>query len=88
MKYYQELTAIENVSIDLESLLAVVIAVTEATPSMPTEKVQMAMYNIENQLTNLDSVFKNRFIDLWDVIKEDSIKEEKIENKKPKKSKK
>jgi hypothetical protein len=88
MKYYQELTAIENVSIDLESLLAVVVAVTEATPSMPTEKVQMAMYNIENQLTNLDSVFKNRFIDLWDVIKEDSIKEEKIENKKPKKSKK
>jgi hypothetical protein len=88
MKYYQELTAIENVSIDLESLLAVVIAVTEATPSMPTEKVQMAMYNIENQLTNLDSVFKNRFIDLWDVIKEDSIKEGKVENKKPKKSKK
>jgi hypothetical protein len=88
MKYYQELMAIENVSIDLEGLLAVVIAVTEATPSMPTEKVQMAMYNIENQLTNLDSVFKNRFIDLWDVIKEDSIKEEKIENKKPKKSKK
>jgi hypothetical protein len=88
MKYYQELTAIENVSIDLESLLAVVVAVTEATPSMPTEKVQMAMYNIENQLTNLDSVFKNRFIDLWDAIKEDSIKEEKIENKKPKKSKK
>ena len=88
MKYYQELTAIENVSIDLESLLAVVIAVTEATPSMPTEKVQMAMYNIENQLTNLDSVFKNRFIDLWDVIKEDSVKEGKVENKKPKKSKK
>jgi len=88
MKYYQELMAIENVSIDLEGLLAVVIAVTEATPSMPTEKVQMAMYNIENQLTNLDSVFKNRFIDLWDVIKEDSIKEIKIENKKPKKSKK
>ena len=88
MKYYQELTAIENVSIDLESLLAVVIAVTEATPSMPREKVQMAMYNIENQLTNLDSVFKNRFIDLWDVIKEDNIKEEKVENKKPKKSKK
>jgi len=88
MKYYQELTAIENVSIDLESLLAVVIAVTEATPSMPTEKVQMAMYNIENQLTNLDSVFKIRFIDLWDVIKEDSIKEGKVENKKPKKSKK
>jgi hypothetical protein len=88
MKYYQELTAIENVSIDLESLLAVVIAVTEATPSMPTEKVQMAMYNIENQLTNLDSVFKNRFIDLWDVIKEDSIKEGKVENKKSKKSKK
>jgi len=88
MKYYQELMAIENVSIDLEGLLAVVIAVTEATPSMPTEKVQMAMYNIENQLTNLDSVFKNRFIDLWDVIKEDSIKEIKVENKKPKKSKK
>lgn len=88
MKYYQELMAIENVSIDLEGLLAVVIAVTEATPSMPTEKVQMAMYNIENQLTNLDSVFKNRFIELWDVIKEDSIKEEKVENKKPKKSKK
>jgi hypothetical protein len=88
MKYYQELTAIENVSIDLESLLAVVIAVTEATPSMPTEKVQMAMYNIENQLTELDLVFKNRFIELWDVIKEDSIKEEKVENKKPKKSKK
>ena len=88
MKYYQELTAIENVSIDLESLLAVVIAVTEATPSMPTEKVQMAMYNIENQLTELDLVFKNRFIDLWDVIKEDSIKEIKVENKKPKKSKK
>ena len=88
MKYYQELTAIENVSIDLESLLAVMIAVTEATPSMSTEKVQMAMYNIENQLTELDLVFKNRFIDLWDVIKEDSIKEEKIENKKPKKSKK
>jgi hypothetical protein len=88
MKYYQELTAIENVSIDLESLLAVMIAVTEATPSMPTEKVQMAMYNIENQLTELDLVFKNRFIELWDVIKEDSIKEEKVENKKPKKSKK
>jgi hypothetical protein len=88
MKYYQELTAIENVSIDLESLLAVVVAVTEATPSMPTEKVQMAMYNIENQLTNLDSVFKNRFIDLWDVIKEDSIREGKVENKKSKKSKK
>ena len=88
MKYYQELTAIENVSIDLESLLAVVIAVTEATPSMSTEKVQMAMYNIENQLTELDLIFKNRFIALWDVIKEDSIKEEKVENKKPKKSKK
>jgi len=88
MKYYQELMAIENVSIDLEGLLAVVIAVTEATPSMPTEKVQMAMYNIENQLTELDLVFKNRFIELWDVIKEDSIKEEKIENKKTKKSKK
>jgi|TARA_R110000822_G_scaffold135402_6_gene272995 hypothetical protein len=88
MKYYQELTAIENVSIDLESLLAVMIAVTEATPSMSTEKVQMAMYNIENQLTELDLVFKNRFIELWDVIKEDSIKEEKVENKKPKKSKK
>jgi hypothetical protein len=55
---------------------------------MPTEKVQMAMYNIENQLTELDLVFKNRFIDLWDVIKEDSIKEIKVENKKPKKSKK
>jgi hypothetical protein len=88
MKYYQELMAIENISIDLEGLLAVMIAVTEATPSMPTEKVQMAMYHIENQMTNLDLVFKNRFIDLWDVIKEDSIKEEKIENKKPKKSKK
>jgi hypothetical protein len=88
MKYYQELTAIENVSIDLESLLAVMIAVTEATPSMSTEKVQMAMYNIENQLTELDLVFKNRFIELWDVIKEDSIKEEKVENKKPKKPKK
>lgn len=88
MKYYHELTAIENVSIDLESLLAVMIAVTEATPSMSTEKVQMAMYNIENQLTELDLVFKNRFIELWDVIKEDSIKEEKVENKKPKKSKK
>ena len=88
MKYYQELTAIENVSIDLESLLAVMIAVTEATPSMSTEKVQMAMYNIENQLTELDLIFKNRFIELWDVIKEDSIKEEKVENKKPKKSKK
>ena len=88
MKYYQELTAIENVSIDLESLLAVMIAVTEATPSMSTEKVQMAMYNIENQLTELDLVFKNRFIELWDVIKEDSIKEKKVENKKPKKSKK
>ena len=87
MKYYQELTAIENVSIDLESLLAVMIAVTEATPSMSTEKVQMAMYNIENQLTELDLVFKNRFIELWDVIKEDSIKEEKLENKKTKKSK-
>ena len=88
MKYYQERTAIESVSIDLESLLAVMIAVTEATPSMSTEKVQMAMYNIENQLTELDLVFKNRFIELWDVIKEDSIKEEKVENKKPKKSKK
>jgi hypothetical protein len=88
MKYYHEQMAIENISIDLEGLLDVIIAVTEATPSMPTEKVQMAMYHIENQMTSLDLMFKNRFIDLWDVIKEDSIKEEKVENKKPKKSKK
>ena len=87
MKYYQELMAIENISIDLEGLLAVMIAVTEATPSMPADKIQMAMYHIENQMTSLDLMFKNRFIELWDVIKEDSIKEEKLENKKTKKSK-
>lgn len=87
MKFYSELSALENVGIDLESTTALLSAVAEAVENMQAKHIQLALWNIEKQLQDLDDRFQVDFQYLWETVKEDEEKEVKKDEKPKKKSK-
>ena len=54
MKYWTELMELENASIDLESAVATFKAVNCAIQELSAEEMQLAYWNIEKQLVNIN----------------------------------
>mgnify|MGYP006274222803 CR=1 FL=1 len=83
MKYWSELTDMEEVAIRLEEVKNLVDAIAEATDSMQHHSIQSCLYAISRQMENIDDMFGAKFMVLWNAVRDDSDLEEKQEEVKP-----
>lgn len=77
MKYWTELMELENASIDLESAVATFKAVNCAIQELSAEEMQLAYWNIEKQLVNLQERISLDVQELFDTIRNDEFEPKK-----------
>lgn len=77
MKYWTELMELENASIDLESVVATFKAVNCAIHELSAEEMQLAYWNIEKQLVNLQERISSDVQELFDTIRNDEFEPKK-----------
>ena len=77
MKYWTELMQLEDASIQLESAVATFKAVNCGIHQLSTEEMEMAYWNIEKQLTDLQERIAADFQNLFETIRDDEIEPKK-----------
>jgi hypothetical protein len=71
MKYWTELMQLESASIELESAVTTFKAVNCAINQLSTEEMQLAYWNVEKQLVDLQERIAADFQNLFDTIRDD-----------------
>ena len=69
MKYYTELIQLENSLIEFESVFNVLKAVNCGIHQLSPEEMEMALWNVERQMDNLNSKLKSDFEVLFDTVR-------------------
>lgn len=80
MKYWTELMQFENTLIEFESVYNTLKAVNCGIHQLSTEEMELALWNVERQMDNLNSKLKSDFEMLFDTVRNDT--EEKPKKKK------
>jgi len=77
MKYWNELTLIENELIQLEMVLSTVRSLSAATQDgLQVSDIQNCLFMIEQNLENITKNVGENFQNLWETVREDSWKNE------------
>jgi len=71
MKYWTELMQLEDASIQLESAVTTFKAVNCAIDQLSTEEMQIAYWNVEKQLIDLQERIASDFQNLFETIRDD-----------------
>jgi hypothetical protein len=71
MKYWTELMQLEDASIQLESAVTTFKAVNCAIDQLSTEEMQIAYWNVEKQLIDLQERIAADFQNLFETIRND-----------------
>ena len=71
MKYWTELMQLENASIELESAVATFKAVNCGIHQLSAEEMQLAYWNVEKQLVDLQERIAADFQNLFETIRDD-----------------
>lgn len=71
MKYWTELMQLEDASIELESAVTTFRAVNCAIDQLSTEEMQIAYWNVEKQLIDLQERIAADFQNLFETIRDD-----------------
>ncbi len=71
MKYWTELMQLEDASIQLESAVTTFKAVNCAIDQLSTEEMQIAYWNVEKQLIDLQERIAADFQNLFETIRDD-----------------
>jgi hypothetical protein len=74
MKYWTELMQLEDASIQLESAVTTFKAVNCAIDQLSTEEMQIAYWNVEKQLIDLQERIAADFQNLFETIRDDEPK--------------
>jgi hypothetical protein len=74
MKYWTELMQLEDASIQLESAVTTFKAVNCAIDQLSTEEMQIAYWNVEKQLVDLQERIAADFQNLFETIRDDEPK--------------
>jgi len=74
MKYWTELMQLETASIELESAVTTFKAVNCAIDQLSTEEMQIAYWNVEKQLVDLQERIAADFQNLFETIRDDEPK--------------
>jgi len=70
MKYWTELMQLEDASIELESAVTTFRAVNCAIDQLSTEEMQIAYWNVEKQLIDLQERIAADFQNLFETIRD------------------
>jgi hypothetical protein len=73
MKYWAELMQLEDASIQLESAVATFKAVNCGIQELSTEEMQLAYWNVEKQLVNIQEQIAADVQNLFETIRDDEI---------------
>lgn len=73
MKYWTELMQLEDASIQLESALATFKAVNCGIQELSAEEMQLAYWNVEKQLVNIQEQIATDVQNLFETIRDDEI---------------
>ena len=82
MKYWTELTQFENALIEFESVYNVLKAVNCGIHQLSPDEMEMALWNVEKQMDNLNSRLKSDFEVLFDAVRGDDEPPKKKKGKK------
>ena len=82
MKYWTELMQLEDASIQLESVVATFKAVNCGIKELSAEEMQLAYWNVEKQLVDLQERIAADFQNLFETIRDDEIEPKKKKGKK------
>lgn len=73
MKYWTELMQLEDASIQLESAVATFKAVNCGIQELSAEEMQLAYWNVEKQLVNIQEQIATDVQNLFETIRDDEI---------------
>jgi len=73
MKYWTELMQLEDASIQLESAVATFKAVNCGIQELSAEEMQLAYWNVEKQLVNIQEQIAADVQNLFETIRDDEI---------------
>jgi hypothetical protein len=82
MKYWTELMQFENALIEFESVYNTLKAVNCGIHQLSTEEMELALWNVERQMDNLNSRLKSDFNVLFDTIRGEDEQPKKKKGKK------
>ena len=82
MKYWTELMQFENSLIEFESVYSTLKAVNCGIHQLSAEEMELALWNIERQMDNLNSRLKSDFNSLFDTIRDEDAQPKKKKGKK------
>ena len=82
MKYWTELMQLEDASIQLESAVATLKAVNCGIEELSTEEMQLAYWNVEKQLVNIQEQIAADVQNLFETIRDNEIEPKKKKGKK------
>ena len=82
MKYWTELMQLEDASIQLESAVATFKAVNCGIEELSTEEMQLAYWNVEKQLVNIQEQIAADVQNLFETIRDNEIEPKKKKGKK------
>lgn len=83
MKYWSELTAIEDEIIRLSSMSSVLRVIANGAESSSEDDVKECLWYIEGSIESIHDNLRSKFNDLWETVSDDDHKEivEKIKHK-------
>lgn len=76
MKHYHELIELETQIINLDVLNSVVKVVAQGMENASQNDIGNTMYHIEDQMERIHSNLRTKFNILFDIIREESFKDE------------
>ena len=77
MKYWTELMQLEDASIELESAVATFKAVNCGIEELSTQEMQLAYWNVEKQLVNIQEKIAADVQNLFETIRDDEVEPKK-----------
>ena len=85
MKYYSELSKIEDSIIRLECIESLVRVIASGVPSTNLEDASNALWHLTGSIEDTHAKLRSDFDDLWDMIREEDVEPEKEKNQKSRK---
>ena len=83
MKYFNELSRIEDEIIRLSSLESVLRTIASGIPHTNLEDAELAVWHLAGTIENIHTNLRYEFDELWEIVRNDETEElvEKINNK-------
>jgi hypothetical protein len=74
MKYYSELSKLEDNIIRLDTVQSMLKIVADSVMSSQEQDVQHSLWFITDEIENINEKVSQQFYDLWNVVRDDSRK--------------